>query len=315
MSLLERSTVRKNHRKKWAALSLGAVATLVLSGCTAQELNGYMPGTPGTSDLGDSIATFWVNSWVTLLAIGFLTWGLIIWATVVYRRRKNESGMPHQLRYHMPIEIMFTVIPVILVFGFFAFTVRDQAVAEENFTAEEMDVHIEVYGKQWAWDFNYLDVPGSQYAGNVYYQGVQAIELRDEEGATTGDIDNAQLPNLYVPVNANVTIELKSRDVAHSFWVPAFHYKEDTIPGKTNTFSFTPTEEGVYIGKCAELCGEYHSMMLFEVHVVSAEEYNAYIADLAAQGNTGARGDEFNRNEHSPGTKVPVIDQGSDEEH
>ena len=313
MRLLERSIVRKNHRSKWAVLPLAVATALVLAGCTAQEQGGFMPGSPGTTNLGDMIGTFWVNSWVVLLAIGFITWGLIIWATVVYRRRKNETGMPHQLRYHMPIEIMFTVIPVILVFGFFSFTARDQAIAEENFAADQIDVHIEVYGKQWSWDFNYLDLPGSQYQGDVYYQGVQAEELRDETGHRTGEIDYSKLPVLYLPVNANVTIDLKSRDVSHSFWIPEFHYKEDTIPGKTNTFSFVPTKEGTYIGKCAELCGEFHSMMLLQVKVVSAEEYNAYIDSLKTEGQTGARGDEFNRNTHNPGTKVPVIVHDNEE--
>lgn len=307
MRLLERSIVRKNHRKKWAALALAAASSLVLAGCTELERTGYLPGELGTSDLGDKVANFWVNSWIVLLGIGFLTWGLIIWASVVYRRRKNETGMPVQMRYHMPIEILFTVVPVILVFGLFAFTARDQAQVEQNFTADEMEVHVEVYGKQWAWDFNYLDVPGSQYGGGVFYQGVQAVELRDENGNTTGEIDYGQLPTLYLPVNAKVVIDLKSRDVAHSFWVPEFHYKEDTIPGKTNTFSFVPTREGTYIGKCAELCGEYHSMMLFQVEVVSQEAYNEYIASLEAAGNVGQRGDDYNRNLNNPGTSVPEI--------
>ena len=307
MRLLERSIVRKNHRKKWSALALAAAASLVLAGCTELERTGYLPGEHGTSDVGDQVANFWVNSWIVLLLIGFLVWGLIIWASVVYRRRKNETGMPVQMRYSMPIEILFTVVPVILVFGLFAFTARDQAQIEQNWTADEAEVHIEVYGKQWAWDFNYLEVPGSQYAGGVYYQGVQAVEVRDENGATTGEIDYDQLPTLYLPVDAKVVIDLKSRDVAHSFWVPEFHYKEDTIPGKTNTFSFVPTREDTYIGKCAELCGEYHSMMLFQVKVVSAADYNAYIASLEAAGSVGERGDEYNRNLNNPGTKVPEI--------
>ncbi|MDJ1370422.1 cytochrome c oxidase subunit II [Gulosibacter molinativorax] len=314
MRLLERSNVRKNHRKKWTALSLSGVLALVLSGCTAQELNGYMPGLPGTTDVGDMTATFWVNSWVILLAIGFFVWGLIIWATVVYRRRKNETGLPVQMRYHMPIEMLFTILPIVLVGGFFAFTARDQAIIEDNYSAEDLDVHIEVYGKQWAWDFNYLDVEGSQYDGGVFYQGVQAVELRDAEGKTTGEIDYGQLPKLYVPVGANVTLDLKSRDVAHSFWVPEFNYKEDTIPGKTNQFSFVAEREGTYMGKCAELCGEFHSMMLFQVEVVSEAEYNDYIQSLRDQGNDGARGDDYNRELDNPGTSVPVI-QHEEEEH
>lgn len=313
MRLVERSNVRKNHRKIAAASLFAAVATVSLAGCTAQELNGYMPGEPGTSDLGDSIATFWVNSWVVLLALGIFVWGLIIWATVVYRRRKKDTGMPRQLRYHMPIEMMFTILPMVLVAGFFAFTARDQAVAEQVYSDSEADVHIEVYGKQWSWDFNYLTVDGSQYQGDVYYQGVQAQEVRDENGRTTGEINEAALPTLYLPVNAKVTIDLKSRDVAHSFWIPEFHYKEDTIPGKTNQFSVVPEREGTYIGKCAELCGEYHSMMLFQVKVVSEAEYNAYIQSLRNEGHVGAVGDEYNRNNQNPGTKVPVIEHNEAE--
>jgi cytochrome c oxidase subunit 2 len=308
MRLVERSNVRKNHRKIAASLALAAVATVTLAGCTAQELNGFMPGEPGTSDLGDMLATFWVNSWIVLLALGIFVWGLIIWANVAYRRRKNETGMPHQMRYHMPIEMLFTIVPIILVAGFFAFTARDQAIAEETYPTDDVDVHIEVYGKQWAWDFNYIAVDGSPYDGDVYYQGVQAEEVRDENGNTTGEIVEENLPTLYLPVGATVTFDLKSRDVAHSFWVPEFHYKEDTIPGKTNQFSMVAEREGTYIGKCAELCGEYHSMMLFKVEVVSQAEYNEYIQSLRDEGNTGAVGDEANRNNQNPGTKVPVIE-------
>jgi cytochrome c oxidase subunit 2 len=69
----------------------------------------------------------------------------------------------------------------------------------------------------------------------------------------------------------------------------------DMIPGKTNTFQVTPTEEGEYLGKCAELCGEYHSSMLFNVKVVSREEYDAHIEELKAKGQEGSLGLEYSR--------------------
>ena len=312
MRLLERSIVRKNHLTKWVAGGTAAVAALVLSGCTSDTdpaRKAYMPGDPGVTNIGDAIGTFWTNSWIALMGVGLLTWGLVIWASIAYRRRKNETGLPAQMRYHMPIEIMFTVIPIILVAGLFAFTARDQAQIEQNWAESEREVHIEVYGKQWAWDFNYLEVEGSPYQhAPVYYEGVQVVEEKDENGENTGGITEDRLPTLYLPVDAKVTIDLKSRDVAHSFWVPQFHYKEDTIPGRTNQMSFVPTQEGTFIGKCAELCGEYHSMMLFQVKVVSAEKYQAHLDSLAEQGNTGTRGDEYNRRLHNPGTSVPVIE-------
>jgi cytochrome c oxidase subunit 2 len=87
------------------------------------------------------------------------------WAILVYRRRKGETGLPEQLRYNNPIEVLFTVIPLILVIGFFAFTARDIAAIEQP--TENPDVTIQVIGKQWSWDFNYVDA-------NVYESGIQA---------------------------------------------------------------------------------------------------------------------------------------------
>jgi cytochrome c oxidase subunit 2 len=81
----------------------------------------------------------------------------------------------------------------------------------------------------------------------------------------------------------------------HSFWIPAFLYKLDTIPGRTNTFQVTPQVEGTYYGRCAELCGEYHGYMLFNVEVVSAEEFEAHMDELRAAGQTGQLGPEYDR--------------------
>src|SRR5690606_21297882 len=162
---------------------------------------------------------------MVLLVVGVITWGLVLWVATVYRRRKGQTGLPVQLRYNMPIEILYTVVPLILVLGFFAFTARDQAAIEEPIA--EPDVRVEVYGKQWSWDFNYLDEgPGGE---GVFFQGEQARQI-DEAPY----IDYDQLPTLYLPVNQSVEIILEARDVVHSFWVPDFLYKKDMLPGKSN---------------------------------------------------------------------------------
>jgi cytochrome c oxidase subunit 2 len=97
----------------------------------------------------------------------------------------------------------------------------------------------------------------------------------------------AELPTLVLPVDESVTVELSSPDVIHSFWVPSFLFKMDVVPGRNNSFSFTPTKEGTFAGKCAELCGTYHSRMLFNVDVVSRDTYDSYVQDLQEQGNVG----------------------------
>jgi cytochrome c oxidase subunit 2 len=207
------------------------------------------------------------------------------WAILVYRRRKGDTGIPAQLRYNNPIEVLFTVIPLILVIGFFAFTARDIAAIEQP--TENPDVVIQVIGKQWSWDFNYVDA-------NVYDSGIQA-QFDGQSGVPE------TLPALYLPVGKTVQIDLSSRDVIHSFWVIDFLYKKDMFPGKTNHMYFTPQVEGTYMGKCAELCGEYHSMMLFQVKVVSQAEYDTHLASLAAKGQTGQLDTSLDRNQNLPG--------------
>lgn len=264
---------------------------LVLAGCTQAQLRGYLPGEPGVTNHTDRIAGLWTTSWIVLLLVGLLTWGLIIWVAVIYRRRKGQTGLPVQLRYNMPIEILYTVVPLILVLGFFAFTARDQTAIEQ--VTENPDVQIEVFAKRWAWDFNYLNVgPGGD---GVHTAGIQAQEL-EEGDAKPDSIDYDQLPVLVLPVGKTVEIALESRDVVHSFWVIDFLYKKDNVPGKSNYMYFTPEKEGTYAGKCAELCGAYHSLMLFNVEVVSEAEYENYIQSLVDAGQTGTRGAEFNTN-------------------
>jgi cytochrome c oxidase subunit 2 len=92
------------------------------------------------------------------------------------------------------------------------------------------------------------------------------------------------------------------RDVAHSFWVVDFLYKKDMLPGRSNYMYFVPEKIGTYAGKCAELCGEYHSLMLFQVKVVSQEDYDAYIESQRDAGFEGRLGLEYNVNQNLPGT-------------
>ena len=276
----------KNHRLKWLAIPLASSIALVLAGCTQQELRGYLPGEPGITNHTDRVTGLWVTSWIILLGVGAITWGLMIWAMVIYRRRQGQTGMPVQLRYNLPIEVFFTTVPLILILGFFAFTARDEAIIEQRY--ENPDVTIQAFGKQWAWDFNYTNE-------DVYYSGIQ-VQPDLTPGAPTGSIDPASIPTLYLPVGKTVEIQLEARDVIHSFWVIDFLYKKDMIPGKTNYMSFVPEREGTYKGKCAELCGEFHSQMLFQVKVVSQAEYDAYIQSQRDKGFEGQLGTEYNRN-------------------
>ena len=273
------------NRSKWLAAPAATGIVLLLTGCTDQLARGFLPGVSGVTNHTDRITGLWTTAWIILWLVGIIAWALMGWAILVYRRRKGETGIPAQLRYNNPIEVLFTVIPLILVIGFFAFTARDIAAIEQP--TENPDVVIQVIGKQWSWDFNYVDA-------NVYDSGIQA-----QFDGQSGVLET--LPALYLPVGKTVQIDLSSRDVIHSFWVIDFLYKKDMFPGKTNHMYFTPKVEGTYMGKCAELCGEYHSMMLFQVKVVSQAEYDTHLASLAAKGQTGQLDTSLDRNQNLPG--------------
>ena len=275
-------TPRRTRRPalKWAGIA--AVAAVALSGCSEQVERGWLPGSSDAEVTNQTgrITDLWVGSWVAALIVGLITWGLMLWCVAVYRKRKSDDVLPVQLRYHVPLEIMYVILPIVMVGVLFFFTNRDMT--EITDTSGEADVHVQAIGKQWSWDFNYLD-------DDVYDTGQHAQNVGTTEGVLDDQI------TLYLPVGESVEFTLDSRDVIHSFWVPAFLYKLDMIPGKTNHFQVTPQQEGLYRGKCAELCGEEHSSMLFNVKVVSREEYDAHIDELRAKGQTGALGLEYSR--------------------
>ncbi|MBF0687023.1 MAG: cytochrome c oxidase subunit II [Cellulomonas sp.] len=271
------------RRIRRAAVAVLATAfVLVLSGCSESVQRGWLPGYSDqeVTDQTGRVVSLWVGSWIAALAVGAITWGLILWCVAVYRKRKDDHTLPVQLRYHVPLEIMYILLPVVMVGVLFYHTNEDTLALQD--TSAEPDVNIQVVGKQWSWDFNYLDE-------DVYETGQHAEDIGTDPAALGEQV------TLYLPVDQRVEFTLDARDVIHSFWIPEFLYKQDMIPGHTNTFQVTPTREGVYRGKCAELCGEEHSSMLFNVEVVSQEEYDAQMEQLRERGQTGALGLEYSR--------------------
>jgi cytochrome c oxidase subunit 2 len=269
---------RSRRPARLALLSAGVVA--LLAGCSAETVgNGFLPSEEGVTNHTGSVIDHWNASWVAALAVGVLVWGLTIWCVVVYRKRKEDNALPVQLRYHVPLELLYTVVPILMIGTLFFYSAR--VTGDVVDTSAEPDLHIQAYGKQWSWDFNYLD-------DGVYYSH-DRTSLTGEPGV------EETLPTLYLPVGETVEFSLDSRDVIHSFWIPAFLFKLDMIPGMTNTFQVTPEREGLYQGKCAELCGEFHSEMLFNVAVVDRETYDAEMEALRDAGNVGVRGEELDR--------------------
>ena len=256
---------------RWVLVA--AVAAPLLASCSAHEKESIkrLAQPVGASDRTTDMHSLWMGAWLAAILVGLLVWGLIGYACVKFRRRHVDE-IPVQTRYNLPIEILYTVAPVVMVLVFFYFTVLTQnhTLADAKEADGATDHTITVVGQQWSWTFNYDKDQALGGSTTVY------------EGGTTAD-----KPTLYLPVGQSVRFKLYSPDVIHSFWVPVFLFKMDVVPGRDNEFSLTPTRTGTFAGRCAELCGTYHSRMLFQVKVVSPGQYAAHLKKLQAAGNIG----------------------------
>ena len=281
-------------------LTMAALGLLALAGCSAETVGEFKRvGLPEpATDRAPEILHLWVGTWIAAGVVGVLVWGLIFYAAVRFKTKHNE--MPKQNRYNLPMEIFYTIAPFIIIGVLFYYTIlaQNKVVAE----VAKPEVTIDVVGQKWSWTFNYKSANNPAVGSDVY---------------EAGTINKT--PTLYLPVGKSVRFHLISPDVIHSFWVPAFYRKLDVVPGKLNQFiDLTPTEEGLYRGKCTELCGTYHSAMLFNVAVVSEDEYNAYLKTLVAKGQVGeAKGPAFSNapaQANAPGGPEEQDQTGPDKE-
>ncbi|MFF2505304.1 cytochrome c oxidase subunit II [Streptomyces sp. NPDC058067] len=293
----DRSSRRPMRRKLPQVLTAGLIL-VTATGCTYKDFPRLGMPTPVTEE-APRILSLWQGSWAAALATGVLVWGLILWSVIFHRRSRTKIEVPTQTRYNMPLEALYTVVPLIIVSVLFYFVARDESKLL-NISAKPAHT-INVVGYQWSWGFNYVEnVPGSTgdaktskelagipdrfvedfpaNAGGVYEAGTPA-----SKNPQTGNPG----PTLWLPKGEKVRFVLTSRDVIHDFWVVPFLMKQDVIPGHTNAFEVTPNKEGTFLGKCAELCGVDHSRMLFNVKVVSPERYQQHLKDLAKKGQTG----------------------------
>jgi cytochrome c oxidase subunit 2 len=257
---------------------MAALATLVVpftTGCSVDEVLRF--GWPvGVTPQAEAMRELWTYSAIAALVVGVITWGAMFWAIAFHRKRKDDDGtLPRQTQYNLPVEIVFTVIPTVIVAVLFGFTVNVQNYVDTD-TAEP-DVRVDVTAFQWNWRFDYPENQGPT----------------GEPISTLGTSDT--IPILVLPTNRSIEFTQSSNDVIHSFFVPEFLFKRDVFPlpevnDQDNVWQIDGIErEGAFVGRCAELCGSYHAFMNFEVRALSPELYDEWI-NLRTQTNpvTGA---------------------------
>ena len=226
--------------------------------------------------------TLWTWSSVAALVVGVIVWGLIFWCCARYRR-KSDHVLPRQTKYHLPIEIAYSIAPFVIIAVLFYYTAITENYVDK--LSKNPDALVQVDAFQWNWQFEYQKNEGTPTTYAAQTSAGVADPGVGQPLSTVGS--STEIPVLVVPVNKKVQIVEHSLDVIHSFWVPEFLFKRDVIPmPKDNRFEFTATKIGSYVGRCAELCGTYHSQMNFEVRVVSDADYDKYLAALKSIGST-----------------------------
>ena len=307
------------RRFRLVALSvvLGGTA-LLLSGCSWSEAIGL--GWPnGITPEAKVNRELWIGCVIAALAVGAIVYVMLFWASVFHRRKKSDTEFPRQFGYNMPLELVLTVVPFLIISVLFYFTV----VVQEKMLQKDPnpEVVIDVTAFQWNWKFGYQKIAFSD--GTLNYDGadtarknamVSKPEGVDEHGEelvgpvkglnpedrtylnfdkveTTGT--STEIPILVLPKGKRVEFQIASADVIHGFWVPEFLFKRDVLPdpkanNSDNVFQVSEIQQtGAFVGRCTEMCGTYHSMMQFEVRVVEPNVFKAYMQQRIA-GKTNA---------------------------
>jgi cytochrome c oxidase subunit 2 len=247
-------SAQRTSRTSSRALRLGGLAAFALlaSGCTGEAAKWKRGGWPSpVTDRGTSVLNLWEGSLLASLIVGGLVIAMIVYCAVRFHRRSVDQ-IPRQVRYNLPIEVLYTFLPIVVVAVLFYFTAIGET--HENDINNRPALQIDVVGFQWSWQFNYVN---------------HGLSITGRPG---------QPPELVVPVGEQLHFHLSSPDVIHSFWVVPFLFKRDVIPGKRNDFELTVTKPGLFSGRCTEFCGVHHDRMTFSVRAMPQARYDAWLA-------------------------------------
>jgi cytochrome c oxidase subunit 2 len=227
------------------------LAGLALSSCAGSG------APPGATTQGQDIHHLWDVFLVASIGVAAVVYGLILWSVFRHgRMRRRDGDLPPQNREHVPIEILYTAVPIVIVAVLFALTLRTDHQVTAVDPSPAATIHVEAF--RWGWRFT--------------YEGV---------GTTAVSAPGAPPPEMVIPAGRPVHILLTAprNDVIHAFYVPDFLFKRDAIPGHPTDFDLTATREGTYDGTCAEYCGLNHAFMPFVVRVVSEAEFGTWLSE------------------------------------
>ncbi len=239
-------------------LGLGGVAYAGLGQPTPWEVGLQQAATPVMEDI------VWFHDLLLWIIAAIALFVLVLLAIVVVRFNARANPVPSRTTHNTTIEILWTVVPVIILV---AIAVPSFRLLFYQLKVPPADITVKATGKQWFWSYSY---PDSKFEFNSLM--VQDKDLKSGQPRLLA-VDN----DMVVPVNKVVRLIVTGADVIHSFSVPSFGIKIDAVPGRLNETWFKADKEGVYYGQCSQLCGRDHAFMPIAVHVVSEQAYTAWL--------------------------------------
>jgi cytochrome c oxidase subunit II len=251
------------------------VAALAASKAAAQIFGGPKPGgigfLPATGQIAEDM--FWFHNWILLpvtIGISLLVLGLIIY--IVWRFNETANPVPSRRTHHAGIEIIWTVLPALLLV-FIA--VPSFRLLADQLIIPAPDLTVKVIASQWHWNYGYPKSEGGFSFDSLY---VEDKDLKPgQPRVITADHE------MVVPVGKVIEVDVTSQDVIHSFSVPSFGVKIDAIPGRLNKAWFKAEHEGMFYGQCSNICGIDHAFMPVNVRVVSQSDYEAWLVQAKKQ--------------------------------
>jgi len=266
-SLLRIYQIKRTHLANPALMSVVAIMMLFSDRAAAEwGLNLPEPSTP----IAREIIGLHNGIMIACLIIFIVVFAAMFYSFFAHRQSKGYE--PAQFSHSTKMEILWTVIPTLILIGFAIPSTATLLKMEDTTNA---GLTIKITGYQWKWHYDYLDTPGVGFYSNL---STPAAQIRGDEPKGEHYLLEVDKP-LVIPVDTKVRFLMTASDVIHSWWVPSFGVKKDAIPGFINESWATVETIGTYRGQCTELCGKDHGYMPVVVEVVSAEDFETWLAE------------------------------------
>ena len=270
-----------NRSKAYSGWIITALAAAALAAADPAAAEWALDFPASATELGNKIRGLHHTALIICAVIGLVVFGVLGYSLLKFR--KSQGARPARFSHSAKAEVIWTVIPVLILVGL---AIPSARVLIEMEDTQSADLRIMVTGYQWKWGYEYLD-HGISFFSNMTEESKAASIVGADHELHEHYLRDVDKP-MVVPVGRKVKLQLTSNDVIHAWWIPELYVKRDAVPGTINETWFEVEEPGVYRGQCAELCGRGHGFMPIVVEALPAEEFDQWVAARTAAGPSEA---------------------------